>query len=567
MPIGASELVQRVRQVQALLESVLGVERLPRARDRVQTYAWGTVPLTYEGPRFGVVETSVAEHPLRGWQVTLAEALQVEPGHVVAWVLWREAFLGLLLPHVRQIPEVADLGLYAGLQYGEFSEEQKQGLKALWERVSPPQHHVHYIYNAPYGFPLFDGVVDGAFLVRVITWLNGFRASIVAPLTSVSYTAALEQWMLETHVPLTANEVRILSVLARTTQFKQTEIARHLDMLPSALSPALAKLAQRHILRLYNFIDLPLIGLNPIELFLRVRDSKTRSKWMELLSNMPYAYSLTTMQQDWFVVRFLVPHDHMNTFQKWVETLSVSQELASVDQFTTSEIIDHWNFTSYTPGVGWIEDFSVIMEQVRSSLKTQQARNFENGISRYLYSQGSNQKPIALCSEDFIYFRRLIDIVFVTDRISPKISQEIRNAGLSESAYRRRVQILEENNISKLGRLWLLHIGLDTVIHFLVFESQEITTNFIRALQSFPYLSGSVFETNSGRFSLMVPNSQAVEVLSFLRKLSTEFKLNLLVEAKPYWKAATGLQFPIKEDNYNFVNKTWKWDDSSVPMA
>lgn len=564
MPVGASELVQRVRQVRAQLESVLGVEGLPRARDRVKTYLWGTVPLTLDGPRFGAMETSVAEQPRRGWQVTLAEALQAEPEHVFQWVVWREAFLGLLLPHVRQIPEVADLGLYAGLRFGEFSEDEQATLKAVWRRVSPPQHHVHYIYDAPYGFPLFDSVVDGTFLHRVIVWLNKFRASVVTPLAPASYTAALEQWMLETHIPLTANQVRILSVLARTTRFKQTEIARQLDMLPSALSPALAKLAQRHILRLYNFIDLPLIGLIPIEVFLRVNDPKIRPKWMERFRTVPYAYSLTMMQQDWIAGRFLIPNDRVYDFQEWVETLSLNQELFSIFHFTTSEIIDHWNFNSYTPGVGWINDFSLLMEQVRSSLRAPPPHSIENQVSKFLYSYDSDRDSITLRREDFIYFRRLIDVVFITDRISPQLSQDIRKAGLSESAYRRRVQYLEDENISKLGRLWLLHIGLDTVIEVLLFEPTEITTNLIRALHKFPYITGSIYEKGNGRIRLFIPNLQAVEVLSFLRKLGVEFELDMLLEAQPFWKAVTGLQFPIKESNYDFDNIRWKWNEATL---
>ncbi|MDO8056983.1 MAG: hypothetical protein Q6361_09000, partial [Candidatus Hermodarchaeota archaeon] len=357
---------------------------------------------------------------------------------------------------------------------------------------------------------------------------------------------------------------RILSVLAQTTQFKQTELAKQLDMLPSALSPALAKLAQRHILRIYNFIDLPLIGLIPIEVFVRVSDSKTRPRWMEPLRTVPYAYSLNMMQQDWIAGRFLIPNDHIYDFQEWVETLSLNQELSSIFHFTTSEIIDHWNFNSYTPGVGWINDFSLLMEQVRSSLRENPPQSIEDKVSYFLYSHDSDQEPITLRPEDFIYFRRLTDIVFITDRISPQLSQDIRKAGLSKSAYRRRVQYLEDENISKLSRLWLLHIGLDTVIEVLLFEPTETTTNLIRALYKFPYITGSIYEKGNGRIRLFIPKLQAVEVLSFLRKLGVELELDMLIEAQPFWKAVTGLQSPIKESNYDFVNGRWIWNEANL---
>jgi hypothetical protein len=547
------------------MESALGIEGLPRAQDRVQKYTWGTVPLTWDASRFGAVETSKAEQPRRGWQVTLAEALQEEPGHVITWVLWREAFLGLLLPHVRQVPEVADLGLYAGLRCGGFSADEQEILKAVWERVSPPQHHVHYIYDAPYGFPLFDRVVDGAFLPRVVAWLNEIRASVVAPLTSASYTAALEQWMLETHVPLTANEVRILTVLANTTQFKQTELAQQLDMLPSALSPALTKLAQRHILRLYNFTNLPLVGLIPFEILMRVRDPKKRSKWVDSLSAMRYAYSITTMHHEWLLGRLFIPSGHVIDLQQWMEHLSTHEDIASASLSKVAALIDHWNFSTYTPGVGWIDDFSFIMEHARS-IFTDQKSIIEDFTTKFSYNyEQENQQRLKLRPEDFIYFRRAIDTVFTTDRISPQLSKEIRETGLPDSAYRRRVQTLEELRISRLGRLWLLHIGLDTAIQLLFLNPQEMTTNFIQSLSIFPFISGAKYEHGNGRLRLFVPKLQGVEVLSFLQKLSIENELDILIEAKPCWKTATGLHYPLKETNYDFDSGEWKWDEKFLP--
>ncbi|MFX0169316.1 MAG: hypothetical protein ACFE89_08195 [Candidatus Hodarchaeota archaeon] len=559
-------MAHRVRRVQAQLESILGLEWLPRPQDRIQGVTWGSVPLVWNTPRFGVKESLVSDRPRGGWQVTIAEALQEEPDHVLSWVIWRESFLTFLLPHLRHIPEVADLGLYAGLKHGNFSSNQDAELKVLWQHVSVPQHHVHYIYDAPYGFPLFDQVVDGGFLTRVVTWLNGFRTSAVAPLTSTTYTAALEQWMLETHIPLTVNEVRILSVLARTTHFKQTELAQQLDMLPSALSPALTKLAQRHILRLYNFTNLPKIGLIPFEVLLRISNSKKRSKWIDLLSTARYAYSITTMQQDWILGRLLIPFDRVNDLQQWVEDLSTNEEITLVSLFKVTELVDYWNFGSYMPGVGWVDDFSLILEQTRSLLYNLKSKPIEKFISKYTYDYDTARENIfELRVEDFIYFRRAIDIVFTTDRISPQLSQEIRNAGLSDSAYRRRVQKLEEQDISTIGRLWLLHIGLDTVIQLLLFEPIETVTSFIQAMRTFPYITGSIYERGNGRLRVFVPNLQAVEVLSFLQKLAIDLEMGVLIEAQPFWKAVTGLQDPVKESNYDFNVGTWKWDEASLP--
>jgi hypothetical protein len=339
-------------------------------------------------------------------------------------------------------------------------------------------------------------------------------------------------------------------------------------MLPSALSPALTKLAQRHILRMYNFTNLPLIGLIPFEILLRVRDPKTQSRWIEWLSTARYAYSITTMQQDWLLGRLLIPVGHTDDIHQWMKCLATHEEIASASIFKVTDLIDHWNFSAYTPGIGWIDDFSFIMEQTREQLQVTEPPHTDDFPSKYPYSyEIENRKPFKLHPEDFIYLRRAIDIVFTTDRIAPQVSQEIRSAGLSESVYRRRVQKLDEQNISKLGRLWLLHIGLDTVVQLFLFTPLDEAMNFTRALFNFPYLTGSIYEKENAKLRVFVPNLQAVEVLSFLRKLSLELELNVLIEAKPYWRVATGFQDPIKENNYDFTLNAWKWDELSLPRT
>ena len=270
------KLIHRFKLKQDSLAKVLDLEFLPRRKDRILDFVWSDHPLVYDCPRFGVIESKIADRPHRGWQVMLAQSFQDESAYVLDWVLWREALLSFLLPHLRHIPEAADLGMYAGLQYGKFNESDREALTALWKQVSPPQHYQYYIYDGPFGFPLYDQVVSGTFLKRVIPWLNTLRPSTTrTTLSSQIYTAALERWQLETHIPLTEPEYFILIALSRLTNpLHQSRLADQLNMSVSGLSQHLTNLAQRHHLRLLRSIDLPLIGLLPLEVFFNVTNRK-----------------------------------------------------------------------------------------------------------------------------------------------------------------------------------------------------------------------------------------------------------------------------------------------------
>ncbi|MFW9935767.1 MAG: hypothetical protein ACFFDU_09755, partial [Candidatus Thorarchaeota archaeon] len=118
----SQSLTQRFHQKQERLREELEIEPLPRHKDRILMLTWGDIPLLYDRPRFGALETQRADRSRGGWAVTLAQALQNKAAPILDWVLWREALLNFLLPHLRHISEAADLGLYAGLQYGDYTD-------------------------------------------------------------------------------------------------------------------------------------------------------------------------------------------------------------------------------------------------------------------------------------------------------------------------------------------------------------------------------------------------------------------------------------------------------------
>jgi hypothetical protein len=182
--------------------------------------------------------------------------------------------------------------------------------------------------------------------------------------------------------------------------------------------------------------------------------------------------------------------------------------------------------------------------------------------------ENSQQYPIALRPEDFTYFLRAAEIHRITDRITPQASKELRQAGITDSAhmvYRRRIKQLEKMQISSTKGMWMLHIGLDTIIQLYIFEHRTTTLQLINTLQLLPRLNGLVFDNGNGVLFILTPNEIAVDVLSFIRKLIVQNNLNVLIITKPAWQASSGFGYPVNLDNYNFDEKGWKWERTTLP--
>ncbi len=566
------ELMQQFRKKQDWIITELTVEPLPRLRDRILSFLWNDFPLVYDYPRFGAVETSLEERPRGGWQVTLAQDLQQAPSHVLDWVIWREALLSLLLPHLRQISETADLGLYLGLKYGDYSAIEKTELTTLWKQVSPPQHYQYYVYDAPSGFPLFDGVVSGAFLNRVLFWLNTLRPTTTGtPLSTPTYTNALERWMIETHILLTHPEHQILTTLSNViTPLHQSRLAKQLNMSVSGLSQHLTNLAQRHLLRLSKFIDVPLIGLIPLEVFFQATSKKIAQRLSNLISAIRYVFFIQTLQSNTVHCRFLIPQNQRMHFSDWLEKLTRSEGIGNVQAIADSQNINYWNLESYTPEKGWPLDSSLLLNRIES-LDSNFVHDQPSPIQYAEYSYDllkQSDFPLKLQIEDFTYFRRTFDNILLTNRVTSQSSQELRTLGISESMhmrYRRRIKKLERLQISKNNGIILHHVGLNTALLIRIFEPRTVTDYVLKTLHLLPYQNAVVLENGYAYVFAHVTNSQAVDVLSTLRKTFAKNEINASLEARPVWQSYSGLETPVLPKNYDFELGAWKWDDNTLP--
>lgn len=569
--VNSNSIWSQFRVLQERIAALVNVKPLPRVRDRITQLQFAPKRLKFVEPRFGTTEIPSEKGSRSGWTVTLSEDLKIDSPHILSWVLWREAFLSYLVPNIRQIPETADLGLYAGLKFGEYSIEEKKLLSELWSRVSPTQYYLYYNYDAPFGFPIFDQVVSDSFLHRVLLWLNSMRLSSFQPISSSTYTEALERWMQETHNPLTKTEVRILNALCTIEQFSQSQLAKKLNLSDSAISQALNRLSRRHLLRIFSFINLPLMGLIPLEVKLQVIDRIQKRRITTLLSKIQYIDFIIDTNQ-FLISRFVIPHNRVDEFKNWIFKFASKENLPTIDVYQDMCQLFHWNFNTYIPEKGWPTDFTVQLNHFQSSILGNQDSS-EPPLKSHSYSYDlllNDQQtfPIKLRQEDFTYFRRSSEIFRTTERVTPRPSQEVRKAGLLETthmSYRRRVQKLENQQISIMGGFWLQHINLDTMVHLLIFEPWETSEQIMRALQLFPFINGRILENGNGYVLIQIPNQNAVDTLSTLRETIVGMGIDVHISINPAWQTLTDFEPPLRSSNYDFKNSEWKWDAHTLP--
>ncbi len=564
MPVSFEKLLQRkfwelVDTVSELLE----IPKLENRKDQIINAVLDDFPFVFNNPRFGVVEKLV-ESKRGGWEISVSERIEEEPSYVLEWVLWREAILSLLAPRIRQVPEVADLGLYGGLKYGFSDEKVKEKLIDLWKQVSPTQYHVQYRYDPTLGFTIFDNIVDGAFLQHVIPWLNSLRGIHHEGFSSTAYTEGLERWMLETNRVLNSTEVEVLVTLSENPSISQTEIAKKLNMSNSMLSQVLQKLAEKHLLRLYNHVNLPLIGLEEVIVFFTIPKTVSLYKFTRYLNGLKYLTNIQHFSSSLVFATFVIPLEYSMKFHLWLDQLGkitgINFELKRVNDSFLS-----WNFNSYIPDKGWPTDFSQILDEIDILVKGTDT-DFKPIIKMVSHSydliEKSTRFPLKLQPEDFTYFFRATDAIYATQRFSSRTAEELRKAGLKPTEhmrYRRRIKKLENWGISEIRGYFLYIIGLNSAIQIIISEPREITRDLFQKLQLLPFIVGRILDEGSGCANILLPNEVVVDIYSFLRKLFSNEKLNVRFSLKPAWQLYVGGPGPLLISDYNFETGRWLW--------
>jgi DNA-binding Lrp family transcriptional regulator len=551
--------------------SLLNLRKPARPRERFAALQWADLPLQYDSPRFGVAEAPSKGGARDGWVLLVANALRREPPHLAEWVLWREAFLEHLDRRIRLVSEAADLGLYGGLKYGIQDFEHRQPLQSVWETVSPPKYYGFYRYFPTGGFAAFDNVVDGAFPQNVIPRLNALRGDKHVPLSSATFTATLERWMMETHRTLNETEARILTVLSATPKISQRRLAEQLKISPAALSQSLAKLAGRHLLRVSGSVDFPLIGLDHLVVFLRLSGDHEAKQLRNQLVRLRYALSTIRLPGSLLITDFLVPHRFSNQFSLWNDRLCRTWNLPPPSLRLVTDLVQSWNFHQYTAGIGWATDFSSTIDLIHDIVSGNSVyaapplRTFKYSYNHLVAGQ---LFPLRLHRDDFIYFQRSIDAFSVGGTVFPRSASEARQMGFSGSSYRlyrRRVRRLDELGVSVPTRIGLLHVGLDTAIHVFLSAPRETTERVLRASQLLPHISGYILDDGTGTMTLLLPNAVAVEVFSFLRRLFAECSIDAQIAIRQAWESFAWFPSPISKDDYDFEKGEWIWKPETLP--
>ncbi|MFX1474889.1 MAG: winged helix-turn-helix transcriptional regulator [Promethearchaeota archaeon] len=538
----------------------------PPQENRYQSVRWADIPSTLDNRRFGVSEfLNSASMP----ELLVSEKLKHSETYILEWVLWREAILEHLCNRVRQVPEAADLGLYGGLKHGLRKHRRRHNLQRIWETISLPQHYACYRYVPTAGFHFFDKVVEGTFLQRVIPWLNTTFSGVDIPLTSESYTAALERWMFDFHQMLSPREQSILTVLNNHPEISQTQLAKRVKLTQPPVSRALKRLASKHLLRFIRYINLPVIGLQRLAVTYTSQDLRVLYKLRKMLSTI--RYTLTILELDDAIhCTFAIPTRRVGRFRSWAKELSTAWDLPYPEIRTVLEQAQHRNFTIYDPERGgWPQDYEPILENI-SRLVREELSSLLPPIRTIKYPQSNPPQKLKLKPADFVYIQRATKPLFQTDRIESSESQEARLAGYRESehlTYRRRIRILKKAGLlSPPMGIGLIHVGLTATINLLVEGTYEQSFQLLSAFQLMPHMAGVIYRDGCAAAVLLVPKDAAVAIETSLRDILLEIGFNTRLMVKPTWEAyGATIPSPVDSKNYDFDRGAWVWAKDTLP--
>lgn len=545
---------------------VITALKLPQTNHRFHTFRWVDMPVKLDNPRFGVSEALNQDNKL---ELLVSKELLDSFKHLKEWVFWREAVLEHLCYRVRKVPEVADLGLYAGLKFGTKRSRERWKLHVIWETLSPPKNYGHYEYNPAAGFHFFDEVVEGTFLERIIPWLNTTFCGVPFPLTTQTFTAALERWMFDYHRPLQPSELRLLVALSKQPEITQQKLAKQVKLTQPSVSKILKRLANRHLLRFIRFINLPLIGLQRITATFHSRDFRFLYALRKLLMKIRYIQSIQELG-DSLLCSFTIPFRRITRFRRWIAELATAWNLDSPKIRTIIEISRHRDFTLYNPKQGeWPQDYESILENV-FRVFNEEMTSLLPPIHSVKYPLSIPQK-LKLQPEDFVYMQRANRSFYLTEGVDSTEAEEARLAGYPEGqhlTYRRRVRVLKKANLLSppLG-VGLIHVGLNAVINLFVEASHTESSQLLSAFQFMPQVNGYIFDDGCSLVILLVPKAAAVAILTSLEEHLHKVGIPNQAIVKPTWENyGWAFQPPVSLRNYDFDRQAWVWAKDTLPM-
>jgi hypothetical protein len=547
-----------VDQIQEILDAKPVVEV-----DRIE---WIDRPIQLEGPRFAGNEYLDSE----GNQVLqLANQLLSSQHQFLEVVLWREAFLTFLPQRIRLVPEAADLGIYCYSKYGIKHKTKRTRLQQLWESVSHEKDFGSYRYFPTAGFAFFDNVAEGQFLQLVVPWLASF-SSTLKTMESKEFTAYLERWMFNFHRPITSTELKILIEISKEPTISQTELANLTKLRQPTVSRLLQNLAEKHLLRVVNFVDFPITGLNPLAISFFIPNLSHHYSLINTLQKIRYSQAIHDYDE-LVQAHFVIPTLRLRRFREWIKQLSTAWDIPQPKIRMLTERMRANNFGLYDTQKGsWPTNFESILDNVGRLIKEEWTEHLPP-INYFQYSQFPTKRVVKLQPEDFVYLQRATDIFLLTERISSSEAQEARIAGYGETqhmSYRRRIDILEKEGIlSPAMGIGLFNIGLNTAIRILIEGSYEQTKRILTSFQLLPYITGRVYSDGAAEAVLLVPDEPAIVIANIINEILEEVNLKAVLSIRPAWQAYGWTGFQDLSDNYNFEKQNWIWTKDTLPIV
>lgn len=533
--------------------------------DQYTTIDWVPTELNLTGPRFGANEYRNIKNQLG---LNLSEELLTKYRKYLKPIFWREAFL-LYLPHsIRQVSQVADLGLYCYYRYAIKTQKQRHQFILLWEAVSPPIEYTTYRYYPTAGFVFFDNVADGSFLEKAIHWFHPFR-NLSTPMTTEAYTANLERWMFNYHRLLRPIELKVLCGLYNCLNCSQTELAEQIRLRQPTVSQTIKRLAEKHLLRLIKFENYGVIGLQPLTVQLNTDNFSIQNILKRQIAKIRYTLSIHELD-DCLLISFLIPSERVSRFRQWLKQLAASFDLDFPKIRKLTERTRSQNFELYKPRQnGWQFDYESILDNIYRLIQEELSKHLPP-IHSFKLTSSKATKSITLQPQDFTYMQRATDAYLVTTRPRFYEAYEARAAGYKESehmSYRRRVEFLEKHHtMSPSIGIGIIHIGLNAAVSVLLECSLEETQRILGAFQLFPEVIGRIYEDGSGIVTILVPESSVVSIQVSLKDFFSTANISAQTAIKPTWEAFGWLPVPVNTTNYDFKKGRWIWVKDTLPI-
>ena len=477
-------------------------------------------------------------------------------------VLYRELYSSLLPRVVRQVPESGDLGLLCGYQF--LPEEEKTRFLRVWQVVSPRRFFGDIVYNAPFSFPLFNRVTEGAFLQRILPFLDELEPALT-PLTTREYIQLLETFMMNYASPLNEQELRVLHLIQENPTATLQQLHDLSSLSISSLSNYIANFREKLLFARFYRIDTPRIRINHIAVLAYPAPGARVDRYLE---QCPYLRKIHRFGGAGapYLLSYLLPRLRLRRLQEWLQELVSLGHLLRYRYYPLSGVFNGYNLRSYLAH----NESVPIAERFRWVAWIRYLRDIhiregygEILAQPYVYEYSNPHiEPIDLAALDY----RLLPY------LAPDITAENLAQQLGESVHtvrRRTKELFNQQVVFERPDLSMFHLGLNETIFIILEGTEETVRNFLAGCREAPMYGGSVFQhpTPGCIVAFGLPTGLALKVGRELERLFLE--QDEFDAAMFYGNGSQDFMvYPVlRRCQFNLELNSWEWHREYFPTA